>query len=345
MKQILRLSAIMVVASCSQKIENAQVAASSSEETELQKRLVKEYSLPPEPDVEENNATINGVDVNNNLIRDDWERAIVFEFHEDKINMNLHNALAKNTTLLNNYYEDMNVDEYAKASKEDQYILECAGYFYGMNMFKNRELFKKGEDTRERIEYILKRDSEMSEYLGYGIHGTPSSKLESICQKYRLETVNAKNLSKKEIEEKFNLPPEPDPKVNNSTILGVDSNNNDIRDDWERAIAFEYYQDKTRMNLNNLFAKNSTQLTKAYNSGSSDKYKELDTLQSEIIDCAYYLYKVEGFGSAMLQKMGSNTYARKRAALKRDHEISEVIGYGIHGLTTSQLKEICQKYK
>jgi hypothetical protein len=161
----------------------------------------------------------------------------------------------------------------------------------------------------------------------------------------KAETLTTNILSKKEIEEKFNLPPEPDPKVNNSTILGVDSNNNDIRDDWERAIAFEYYQDKTRMNLNNSFAKNSTQLTKAYNSGSSDKYKELDTLQSEIINCAYYLYKVEGFGSAMLQKMGSNTYARKRAALKRDHEISEVIGYGIHGLTKSQLKEVCQKYK
>ena len=185
MKKFLILSAIMLVASCAKNVEPAKADVSSSEETELKKSLAKEYNLPPEPDVEENNATINGVDINNNLIRDDWERAIVFEFHEDKINMNLHNALAKNTTLLNNYYEDMNVDEYSKASKEDQYIIECAGYFYGMNMFKNRELFKKGEDTKKRLNYTLKRDSEMSEYLGYGIHGTPSSKLESICQKYK----------------------------------------------------------------------------------------------------------------------------------------------------------------
>ena len=175
----------MLVASCAKNVEPAQMVDSSGEETELQKRLVKEYNLPPEPDMEENNATINGVDINNNLIRDDWERAIVFEFHEDKINMNLHNALAKNTTLLNNYYEDMNIDEYAKASKEDQYILECAGYFYGMNMFKNRELFKKGEDTKKRLNYTLNRDAKMSEYLGDGIHGTPDSKLESICQKFK----------------------------------------------------------------------------------------------------------------------------------------------------------------
>jgi hypothetical protein len=152
-------------------------------------------------------------------------------------------------------------------------------------------------------------------------------------------------LTKEQIEEKFNLPPEPDQEINNSTILGVDSNNNDIRDDWERAIAFEHYQDLTRMNLHNLFAKNSTQLTKAYDSRDTNKYKELDDLQGEIIDCTHYLYKGEGFGSSMLQKMGSNTYSRKRAALKRDHDISEIIGYGIHGLTDAQLEETCPKYK
>jgi len=36
------------------------------------------------------------------------------------------------------------------------------------------------------------------------------------------------------------LPPEPDPKVNNATLLGVDSNNNGVRDDVERWIYEEY---------------------------------------------------------------------------------------------------------
>ena len=36
------------------------------------------------------------------------------------------------------------------------------------------------------------------------------------------------------------LPPEPDPKINNSTLLGIDSNNNGVRDDVERAIYFRY---------------------------------------------------------------------------------------------------------
>jgi len=41
----------------------------------------------------------------------------------------------------------------------------------------------------------------------------------------------------------YRLPPEPDPKVNNSTLLGVDSNSNGVRDDVERWI-YNKYKDK-----------------------------------------------------------------------------------------------------
>lgn len=36
------------------------------------------------------------------------------------------------------------------------------------------------------------------------------------------------------------LPPEPDPKINNATLLGIDSNHNGVRDDVERKIYFIY---------------------------------------------------------------------------------------------------------
>jgi hypothetical protein len=39
------------------------------------------------------------------------------------------------------------------------------------------------------------------------------------------------------------LPPEPDPKINNSTLLGIDVNGNGVRDDVERWI-YEEYKDK-----------------------------------------------------------------------------------------------------
>ena len=38
----------------------------------------------------------------------------------------------------------------------------------------------------------------------------------------------------------YKLPPEPDPTINNSTILGIDSNNNGVRDDVERKIFATY---------------------------------------------------------------------------------------------------------
>lgn len=38
----------------------------------------------------------------------------------------------------------------------------------------------------------------------------------------------------------YQLPPEPDPKINNSTLLGVDSNNNGVRDDVERKVYSTY---------------------------------------------------------------------------------------------------------
>ena len=40
------------------------------------------------------------------------------------------------------------------------------------------------------------------------------------------------------------LPPEPDPVANNATLSGVDSNNNGIRDDVERAIYAKYKDNK-----------------------------------------------------------------------------------------------------
>jgi hypothetical protein len=39
------------------------------------------------------------------------------------------------------------------------------------------------------------------------------------------------------------LPPEPDPQINNSSLLGIDSNNNGVRDDVERWI-YTKYEDK-----------------------------------------------------------------------------------------------------
>ena len=47
------------------------------------------------------------------------------------------------------------------------------------------------------------------------------------------------NLSKSEEVNGYRLPPEPDEQLNNSTLLGIDSNGNGVRDDVERLIIIE----------------------------------------------------------------------------------------------------------
>ena len=50
---------------------------------------------------------------------------------------------------------------------------------------------------------------------------------------------NDSNLQKIEIVNGHLLPPEPDEELNNATLLGIDSNNNGVRDDVERWIFLE----------------------------------------------------------------------------------------------------------
>jgi hypothetical protein len=63
-----------------------------------------------------------------------------------------------------------------------------------------------------------------------------------------LFAANANALTKEQIEEKFNLPPEPNVELNNSTIEGVDSNGIRGRDDVERKLAFEFYENEESLN-------------------------------------------------------------------------------------------------
>ncbi len=57
---------------------------------------------------------------------------------------------------------------------------------------------------------------------------------------YNDKLSNKITLSVKWIVNNHELPPEPDPKINNSTLLGIDVNNNGVRDDVERWIYEEF---------------------------------------------------------------------------------------------------------
>ena len=157
-----------------------------TEEELLQDRLVKEYNLPPEPDPEVNNATIQGVDSNNNEIRDDWERAIVFKYHEDSTKLALMNALAKNRSQINDAYEANDVEKYKDLLMLRKEINACSYFLYGMDAHKDMKIKRMGNNTDERLDYELDKSSDMSEYLDSSFYeGLSVEKKEEVCPKYQ----------------------------------------------------------------------------------------------------------------------------------------------------------------
>ena len=80
------------------------------------------------------------------------------------------------------------------------------------------------------------------------------------------------------------LPPEPDPKINNSTLLGIDSNNNGVRDDVERWI-YDTYKDKHPIHIDI-----AMQAGKAYKKvlESPEKAKEIHDDVRKPLHCQFY---------------------------------------------------------
>jgi len=79
------------------------------------------------------------------------------------------------------------------------------------------------------------------------------------------------------------LPPEPDPKVNNSTLLGVDVNHNGVRDDVERWIYKTYKHPIER----GIMLQNANRLqTQISNISKAHDYAKLS---DKSLSCEYYL--------------------------------------------------------
>ena len=85
------------------------------------------------------------------------------------------------------------------------------------------------------------------------------------------------------IERELNLPPEPDEAENNATILGVDVNENNIRDDVERKIAFEFYDEPNSLKIQMHYADLWTQMINA--NGNQDVVFDLTTEIRKLVQC------------------------------------------------------------
>ena len=125
------------------------------------------------------------------------------------------------------------------------------------------------------------------------------------------------------------LPPKPDTKINNATLLGIDSNNNDVRDDVEIWI-YQTYKDK-----HPIYIDIAMQAGRAYKQvlETPERAREIhETVVNAPLYCAsYYQYRKEKEGhtkfvneriDAPVKNKYFNTKARKDVYWKYDNLLS-----------------------
>ena len=126
------------------------------------------------------------------------------------------------------------------------------------------------------------------------------------------------------------LPPEPDPTINNSTLLGIDSNNNGVRDDVERWI-YKTYKDKHPIHIDiAMQGARGFKLVLEH----PENAKKIHYEATAYMDCeAYYKNYAKYFNESMLvkeevsteyfrKKIYFNTSERERAYLQYDELLS-----------------------
>jgi len=108
-----------------------------------------------------------------------------------------------------------------------------------------------------------------------------------------------------EIVNGYILPPEPDEKLNNSTLLGIDSNNNGVRDDVERWIFLEMEIYNGYEKIEQVIA---MQKAKAYQMALIDPTNKDDKVNKATeasSDCwTWYIYSKEIKGNSNRMKFG-----------------------------------------
>ena len=126
----------------------------------------------------------------------------------------------------------------------------------------------------------------------------------------------------------YKLPLEPDAKVNNATLLEIDSNNNGVRDDVERYIIQTYKYEKIAIEI-------GFQVARAYNAVIEDPSNAEETMK--ILDAAqdckgYFTFLADRYGDPILindksepkkfRSIAINTEERIRAYLKYNRALS-----------------------
>ena len=183
------------------------------------------------------------------------------------------------------------------------------------------------QDISNDVEWVIGDASIVS--VTNGIVKALKEGATTVQAKYEGKTSDTLNIVVYQEVNGYRLPPEPDPSVNNTTLLGIDSNDNGVRDDVERWI-YITYKDKHPIHVDI-----AMQAGRAKQNMLKDpsKAKEIHDEMSAPIDCESY-YRVcvkepkkkihirERINSKLLRSIIFNTKKRKDAYMQYNSLLS-----------------------
>ena len=121
------------------------------------------------------------------------------------------------------------------------------------------------------------------------------------------------------------LPPEPDPTLNNSTLLGIDSNDNGVRDDVERKI-IQTYQEPIKIELMMLYAKLGQEIL----NNPVGLAIEHSNKGTRILNCEMYLRRQNIKLKNNIKFFENNTFnTKERVRAYLDHNLA--LSGGVYG--------------
>ena len=142
--------------------------------------VINGHTLPPEPDPKLNNATLLGIDVNKNGVRDDVERKIYLTFDKE-IKRQYYMQEARHLQAL---LADPDLIQNAhKWQEKNNYSIACGSYLYRKYnvelKFENIQFIEEATlTTKGRIRKYLKYDRALSG----GVYSVPNElRVESSC--------------------------------------------------------------------------------------------------------------------------------------------------------------------
>lgn len=142
------------------------------------------------------------------------------------------------------------------------------------------------------------------------------------------------NCTKEDIVSAYKLPIEPNKSEDNSTLKGIDSNNNGVRDSIERLVTLKHYKDEDRVNILIKSTQAYENSVDAYEEGDVDKVKQLRR-EMDLYDTCYWRIYRESPG---LLESKKDTEAREQLEKDMDSFVNMKV---IVSIPIQELKEEC----